>query len=67
MAKMLELIEIWLINHRVITLKHIYREGNKMADLLANNVVDYGLTLYTGSIRELATETQFGISKQCEA
>lgn len=54
----LELIEIWLSSHRAITLKHIRREGNKVADILANIGVESGLDLHTSSISRLATEIQ---------
>lgn len=58
MAKPLELIEIWLSSHRAITLKHIRREGNKVADLLANIGVESELELHTGSICRLSSESQ---------
>ena len=58
MEKRLELIETWLIHHRVITLKHIRREGNKVADLLANFRVEYGVNLHTGSIIGLISDSQ---------
>lgn len=47
MAKRLELIDFWLSHHRVITLKHICQEGNKVADILANLGVECGLDLHT--------------------
>lgn len=58
MAKRLELIEFWLIHNRAITLKHIQREGNKVADLLANIRVDCGVILRTGSTSGIASATQ---------
>lgn len=58
MAKRLELIEIRLIHHRAITLKHIRREGNKVADLLANIGLECGVNIHTGSISGLASNSQ---------
>lgn len=58
MAKQLELIEIWLSSHRVITLKHICQEGNKVVDLMANIGVETGIDIHTGSLSRLATEIQ---------
>jgi len=58
MARRLELIETWLIHHRVITLKHIRRDGNKVANLLANFGVECGVNLHTGSITGLVSNSQ---------
>lgn len=58
MASRLELIEIWLSSHRAIILRHIRREGNKVAGLLANIGVESGRDLHTGSLSTLAIENQ---------
>lgn len=58
MAKRLELIECWLSSHRAVTLKHIRKEGNKVADLLANMGVDCRVELHAGPISSLASESQ---------
>lgn len=42
MATRLELLKQWLTNHQAISFKHIRREGNKLADFLANLGVDSG-------------------------
>lgn len=42
----------------MVTLKHIRREGNKVADLLANMGVDCGMHLHVGSISRLAFVSQ---------
>lgn len=57
MAKRLELIECWLNSHRAITLKHICREGNKVADLLANMGVDCRVELHAGPITRYSRGT----------
>lgn len=58
LTKRLELIDALLSSHRVITLKHIYREGNKMVDLIASIGVDFGLDIHIVSISRLASEIQ---------
>jgi len=58
MENRLRAIERWFYSHRAITLKHIRREGNKVADLLANMGVDCGMHLYVVSLSRLATASQ---------
>lgn len=58
MAKRLELIDIWLSNHRAILIKHTRREGNKVVDFLANLVVECGLELHIRSFSSLASPSQ---------
>lgn len=58
MESRLKLIKIWLSSHKAINLKHIHREGNKVADLLANIGVESGTDLHTSTLSTLATEQQ---------
>jgi len=43
MAQRLDLINKWLSQHQAISLKHIKREGNKIANYLANIGVEIGV------------------------
>lgn len=45
-----ELTKKWLLTNTTITFQHIKREGNKVADLLANLGVDNELVLTVGSL-----------------
>lgn len=58
MATRLELLQQWLIHNQAISFKHIRREGNKLADFLANLGVDSGREFYEGSISCIASENQ---------
>lgn len=51
----MEQVEQWLSTHRAVTLKHIRRDGNKIANLLANIGVDSGKTLHAGTLNSTAT------------
>lgn len=58
LAERLELIEQFLSTNITVTFKHIQRDGNKVADLLANIGVDSGQILHTGSLSTIATASQ---------
>lgn len=58
LAERLELIEEWISSHRAITFKHIRRNGNKVADLLANIGVNCELELCSGPLSSLVSEAQ---------
>jgi len=58
MTQRLELIANWLSQHREISFKHTRREGNKLADFLANMRVECGLEFYEGSLSSIASEGQ---------
>lgn len=51
----LEKIGQWLSTHRVVTLKHIRRDGNKVANFLANIGLYSGKTLHVGTLNYIAT------------
>lgn len=44
--------------HRAISFKHTRREGNKLADFLANMGVDCGLEFFVGSLSSISSEGQ---------
>ena len=46
----LEAIELWLHTNRAIIFQHVKREGNKVADLLANLGVNHDHALISGSL-----------------
>lgn len=58
MAQRLKLIDRWLSQHQAISFKHTKREGNKLADFLANIGVEMGVDLYAGSFSSVATKDQ---------
>jgi len=58
MAQRLELIRHWLSQYQAISFKHSVREGNQLADFLANIGVDLGLDNYSGSTLSIATQEQ---------
>lgn len=58
MATRLEMLKQWLTNHQAITFKHIRREGNKLADFLANLGVDSGKEFFEGSISSIVSGNQ---------
>jgi len=58
MAQMLDLINKWLSQHQAISLRHIKREGNKLADFLANLGVEIGVQQFEGTISNIASVEQ---------
>lgn len=58
MAQRLELIYNWTVQHQAISCKHIRREGNKLADLLANLGVEDKNSHFEGPISNLESEDQ---------
>lgn len=55
---MLDLINKWLSQHQAISLRHIKREGNKLADFLANLGVEIGVQQFEGTISNIASVEQ---------
>ena len=51
-------IEDWLVNNRALTFLHTRREGNRVADFLANVGVDSEHNLLTGTPETLQNEEQ---------
>ena len=58
LANRLELLKNWLTNHPAISFKHIRREGNKLADFIANLGVEWGREFYEGPISDMVSENQ---------
>jgi len=58
MATRLERLQQWLNYNQAISFKHIRREGNKLADFLANLGVDNGKEFFAGSLQGSASEDQ---------
>lgn len=58
LVERIELIEMWLSTHRVVNFKHICRDGNKVANILANIGVDSGISLPAGSLTTIANALQ---------
>lgn len=54
----MELVEDWLKAHRAVNFKHIRREGNKVADLLANIGVESNTALNANALSAIATDAQ---------
>ena len=54
----MEAIEQALLNNRAIIFNHIRREGNKVADLLANVGVENEHTLITGTLEIISNHDQ---------
>ena len=54
----MEQIEQWLLIHRAVTIKHTHRNGNKVADFLANIGIDSGKTLHVGALSTIANTHQ---------
>jgi len=63
LATRLELLKQGLTNHQAISFKHIRREGNKLADFLANIGVESGREFFEGSISSMVSENQLSIFK----
>jgi len=55
LVERLELVEDWLRAHRAVNFKHIRREGNKVADLLANIGVESNSTMKANELSSIAT------------
>lgn len=58
LVERLEPIKQWLSTDREVTVKHIFRDGNKVADFLANIGADNGWTVHAGSLNIIATASQ---------
>lgn len=58
----LEAIQLKLHNNRAVTFNHIKREGNKVADFLANTGVENEIFLLTGRMDNILTHDQV---KEC--
>eukprot|EP00253_Pinus_taeda_P008572 PITA_08572 len=58
MAQILELLRNWLSQNPAISFQHIVREGNKLADFLANVGVDLEIDHYSGPTLTIVTEEQ---------
>lgn len=58
LAERLEQIEQWLLIHRAVTIGHTHRNGNKVADLLANISIERGKTLHVGVLSTIANTHQ---------
>lgn len=58
LAERLELIEIWLSTHRAVNFKHIFRDGNRVANLLANIGVQSGISLCADPLTTIAIAPQ---------
>lgn len=58
MAQRLELIDNWLSQNQAISFKHVKREGNKLADFLANLGVETEMDFFDGPISSIASENQ---------
>lgn len=58
MSQRLEIISHWLSQHQAITFRHTKREGNKLADLLANLGVEEKKIHYEGTIERLPSSEQ---------
>lgn len=58
MATRLERLQQWIGHNQAISFKHIRREGNKLADFLANLGVDIGKDFFEGSLPCIASENQ---------
>eukprot|EP00253_Pinus_taeda_P008595 PITA_08595 len=59
MVTRLELLQSWLRDNRAITFNHIRREGNKLADFLANLGVDKGKDHFEGLLQGNVSETEW--------
>lgn len=59
MVSRLELLQSWLKENRATTFNHIRREGNKLADFLANLGVDRGQDHYEGLLQGHVSETDW--------
>ena len=51
MVTRLELLQLWLRDNKAVTFNHIRREGNKLADFLANLGAERGKDHFEGSLQ----------------
>eukprot|EP00253_Pinus_taeda_P027174 PITA_27174 len=58
LATRLEILQKWLRSNKAISFKHIRREGNKLADFLANLGVDRGEEFFEGSLQGTASDSE---------
>lgn len=58
MAQILELIRQWLSQYQATSFKHSVREGNKLAEFIANVGAEMEMDIYSGSLFNIATEDQ---------
>lgn len=58
LATRLEKFQQWLQRNNDISFKHIRREGNKLADFLANLGVNRGEDFFAGSWQETASDSE---------
>lgn len=58
MVTRLELLQSWLRDNKAITFNHIRREGNKLADFMANLGVDRGRDHFEGLLQGNVSETE---------
>lgn len=63
LATRLETLQTWLRNHNAISFKHIRREGNKLADFLANLGVVKGEEFFEGSLQGFASDSEINTFK----
>eukprot|EP00253_Pinus_taeda_P008458 PITA_08458 len=59
MVSRLELLQSWLKDNKAITFNHIRREGNKLADFMANVGVDRGKDHFEGLPQGNISETEW--------
>ncbi len=59
MATRLESLQNWLQNNKATSFKHIRREGNKVADFLANLGAERGKEHHEGHVQDTALETDW--------
>eukprot|EP00253_Pinus_taeda_P034194 PITA_34194 len=57
LAPRLDLLNQWFSLHQAISFKYIRREGNKLADFLANLGVDSGKYFFEGSLSSIVSES----------
>ena len=54
----LELMEVWLKSYNVVSFSHIRRNGNKIADFLANMAVESSVTFTHGPLNIINEEAK---------
>lgn len=58
MAHRLDLIQHWLTQYQAVSFQHTVREGNKLADFLANVGVDSNIETFSAATLTIGTEDQ---------